>query len=118
MKRITLLSVAILACSLLVIAGCGSKTATTSPDPTKAAPAAQPAAPAVQPTAPAAQEYTCPMHPEVRAIQPGKCPKCGMNLVPMAKPSAAVPDAATGSGQTGTDTTEDGGCACCGEDPA
>lgn len=26
--------------------------------------------------------YTCPMHPEVRMDQPGKCPKCGMNLVP------------------------------------
>jgi len=24
--------------------------------------------------------YTCPMHPEVKADQPGKCPKCGMNL--------------------------------------
>lgn len=26
--------------------------------------------------------YTCPMHPEVRLPQPGKCPKCGMTLVP------------------------------------
>src|SRR5256885_394598 len=26
--------------------------------------------------------YTCPMHPEVRQSQPGKCPKCGMTLVP------------------------------------
>lgn len=26
--------------------------------------------------------YTCPMHPEVRSDKPGKCPKCGMNLVP------------------------------------
>jgi hypothetical protein len=26
--------------------------------------------------------YTCPMHPEVRQPNPGKCPKCGMNLVP------------------------------------
>ena len=24
--------------------------------------------------------YTCPMHPEVRQAQPGKCPKCGMPL--------------------------------------
>ena len=29
----------------------------------------------------AAQKYTCPMHPEVIADKPGKCPKCGMNLV-------------------------------------
>ena len=26
--------------------------------------------------------YTCPMHPEVLRNGPGKCPKCGMNLVP------------------------------------
>ncbi|WP_284653226.1 multicopper oxidase domain-containing protein [Flavobacterium terrisoli] len=25
--------------------------------------------------------YTCPMHPEVHSPKPGKCPKCGMNLV-------------------------------------
>jgi manganese oxidase len=28
-----------------------------------------------------AQIYACPMHPEVKADKPGKCPKCGMNLV-------------------------------------
>jgi NADH-quinone oxidoreductase subunit J len=27
-------------------------------------------------------DWTCPMHPEIRQDQPGKCPKCGMNLVP------------------------------------
>ena len=27
--------------------------------------------------------YTCPMHPEVRQIGPGACPKCGMALEPM-----------------------------------
>src|SRR5687767_10693986 len=26
-------------------------------------------------------EYTCPMHPEVRSPDPGRCPKCGMPLV-------------------------------------
>ncbi len=25
--------------------------------------------------------YTCPMHPEIHSPNPGKCPKCGMNLV-------------------------------------
>ncbi len=29
-------------------------------------------------------EYTCPMHPEVRQIGPGACPKCGMALEPAA----------------------------------
>ena len=28
------------------------------------------------------QVYTCPMHPEVRQSAPGKCPKCGMTLIP------------------------------------
>lgn len=29
------------------------------------------------------QQYTCPMHPEVIKDAPGKCPKCGMSLVPV-----------------------------------
>jgi P-type Cu2+ transporter len=29
------------------------------------------------------QRYTCPMHPEVIKDAPGKCPKCGMDLVPV-----------------------------------
>jgi len=28
------------------------------------------------------REYTCPMHPEVRQMGPGTCPKCGMALEP------------------------------------
>jgi len=28
-----------------------------------------------------AKQYTCPMHPDVVQNAPGKCPKCGMNLV-------------------------------------
>jgi Cu+-exporting ATPase len=28
-------------------------------------------------------EYSCPMHPEVRQIGPGTCPKCGMALEPL-----------------------------------
>ena len=27
--------------------------------------------------------YTCPMHPEVRRVGPGTCPKCGMALEPV-----------------------------------
>src|SRR5438034_536480 len=26
--------------------------------------------------------YACPMHPEVQQDKPGKCPKCGMKLIP------------------------------------
>jgi uncharacterized protein len=28
------------------------------------------------------QEHACPMHPDVRQHGPGRCPKCGMALVP------------------------------------
>ncbi len=40
-----------------------------------------------QAVATAATEYTCPMHPEVRQAEPGKCPKCGMFLEPVGAPS-------------------------------
>ncbi len=35
-----------------------------------------------QPQAAPSVEYTCPMHPEVRQLGPGSCPKCGMALEP------------------------------------
>lgn len=27
-------------------------------------------------------EYTCPMHQKVRSKKKGKCPECGMDLIP------------------------------------
>jgi Cu2+-exporting ATPase len=33
-------------------------------------------------------QYTCPMHPEVIKDAPGKCPKCGMDLIPLKKSKA------------------------------
>src|SRR5437762_8560025 len=33
--------------------------------------------------------YTCTMHPSVHAEAPGKCPICGMDLVPVMKKSAS-----------------------------
>jgi Cu2+-exporting ATPase len=33
-------------------------------------------------TKPAATTYTCTMHSEVVSDKPGKCPRCGMDLVP------------------------------------
>ena len=73
--------------------------ATLSPDLTKrAGGVADPSAPpakAWRPDAPEATTpekpatapdltgayYTCTMHPEVRQLSPGECPKCGMPLV-------------------------------------
>ena len=47
-----------------------------------------------------AEIWTCPMHPEVRESQPGRCPKCGMDLVrastldaPSPAPAALPPPA-------------------------
>lgn len=34
-------------------------------------------------SSPPATVYTCPMHPQVRSPTPGKCPICGMDLVPV-----------------------------------
>lgn len=48
--------------------GNGSATSATPNDTTTTAPAG-------------AMAYTCPMHPEVVSNQPGKCPKCHMDLV-------------------------------------
>lgn len=46
------------------------------------------AAPAAPPAPAKAGGYTCPMHPELVEPGPGRCPKCGMDLVPReAKPA-------------------------------
>jgi len=39
--------------------------------------------------------WTCAMHPQIRMEQPGKCPICGMNLIPLAQSdtSSLDPDA-------------------------
>ncbi len=58
-------------------------------DPGKylAATPAQPAPP--RPGVP----YTCPMHPEVRQMGPGACPKCGMALEPVEVTASEEPNA-------------------------
>lgn len=35
--------------------------------------------------------YTCPMHPEIREEKPGRCPTCGMALVPASSVQATSP---------------------------
>ena len=37
-------------------------------------------------------EYTCPMHPEIRQMGPGNCPKCGMALEPVLPDLASEDD--------------------------
>ena len=48
------------------------------------------APPGAQAAAQAEAPYTCPMHPDVKAVTPGKCPICGMTLV-RRKPEAPRP---------------------------
>ena len=36
--------------------------------------------------------YTCSMHPQIMEPKPGKCPICGMNLIPVQKSNAPKPD--------------------------
>jgi FtsP/CotA-like multicopper oxidase with cupredoxin domain len=56
----------------------------------------------------AASSWTCPMHPDVVAAEPGTCPACGMKLIPTAVSSWTCPmhpDVAT---------AEPGTCPACG----
>ncbi len=66
-------------------------TASATPPPSAALAAPEDARSSAAPAnAPAEKPviYTCVMHPEIRSPVPGKCPKCGMTLVPM-KPEPA-----------------------------
>ncbi len=38
------------------------------------------------------KKYTCPMHPQIVQDGPGKCPICGMNLVPLKKSNSSYPE--------------------------
>ena len=38
------------------------------------------------------KKYTCPMHPQIVQDGPGKCPICGMNLVPLEKSNFNHPE--------------------------
>jgi len=67
--------------------------------PVFATPAAGPppaAGPAVAPVAqkePKTRYWRCPMHPEIVREAPSKCPKCGMDLVPVRVEEAPAPAA-------------------------
>ena len=51
-------------------------------------------------TAHAAQKYRCAMHPQVVSDHPGKCPICGMDLVPVSERAAASTPGASSDGAT------------------
>ena len=42
-------------------------------------------------TPPGDASYSCPMHPEVKQDEPGRCPKCGMKLVEQKKGEGGRP---------------------------
>jgi heavy metal-binding protein len=69
-KKILTMSILLFACAL----GTGAQTMQ---------PPAVSASPAPDQEQGKKQKYTCVMHPEVVMDHPGKCPKCGMTLVPM-----------------------------------
>lgn len=52
--------------------------------------------------------YSCPMHPEVRDTKPGSCPKCGMTLEPVTKPTP-IPTATSKPRPTPSATPTPGG---------
>jgi len=51
-------------------------------------PAAGEASPSAQVAGPSI--WTCSMHPQIRSSSPGKCPICGMDLIPVAKSSGGM----------------------------
>jgi len=58
-----------------------------------APPAAGPAVAAVAPKESKTRYWRCPMHPEIVREAPSKCPKCGMDLVPVQAEEAPAPAA-------------------------
>src|SRR5712692_7641364 len=61
-----------------------------SADPERYARPKESAAP--EPAAAPGTLYTCPMHPEIRQIGPGACPKCGMALEPVVASADGEPN--------------------------
>ena len=60
--------------------------------PASGQPPPGPAAPSAK-QAGKTQYWHCPMHPEIIETHPGKCPKCGMDLVPFTPQEAPAPAA-------------------------
>jgi Cu+-exporting ATPase len=63
-----------------------------SAEPARYAKAKSTAPALAAPAAPRGRLYTCPMHPEIRQIGPGACPKCGMALEPVVASAEQQPN--------------------------
>jgi Ni,Fe-hydrogenase III large subunit len=46
--------------------------------------------------------YTCPMHPEIVRAEPGRCPICGMDLVPLEQAGGGMGHDDAGDDESGT----------------
>jgi hypothetical protein len=66
-------------------------------------------------TLPAADEWVCPMHPQVKQSEPGKCPICGMYLERSDKLSRTG-GSSSGSGHSHSEgaSSKESGHGCCG----
>ncbi|HCT14174.1 MAG TPA: heavy metal translocating P-type ATPase [Corynebacterium nuruki] len=76
-------------CGMDLVPEAGSAAHADQPHTHPATPAS-----AAHTSSPTDVEYTCPMHPEIRQIGPGTCPKCGMSLEPVTTTADTGPDPA------------------------
>ncbi|RMF41396.1 MAG: efflux RND transporter periplasmic adaptor subunit, partial [Planctomycetota bacterium] len=83
--RIVLAGAATLVLLGLFLARAGNIASTEDPS-AKARNGATP----VSSAAAAPQMWTCSMHPQIRSPSPGKCPICGMDLIPVTPPSGGL----------------------------
>ena len=73
-------------------AGGRASTRTSRADPTRRSRSSRRCRSSTATRTPPRTAYTCPMHPDVIATEPGTCPQCGMKLVPRAD-HVRLPDA-------------------------